>query len=221
MRILNHIRSLYRGLVPEPVRRGLRRVLAPERLYASGFFSDMEEAQKESYGLMAGSLVRELAPSSWFDAGCGTGSFLLALQMAGAGRCSGIEFHSAGLRQCKRRKVDATFGDLTQYRELDAAISVVSCMEVAEHLPDSAADTLVRSLTSGPDTIVFSAATPGQGGHDHINEQPHEYWLEKFAKHRFNPDSELTSSLRTEWTAGGVVHWYARNLFVLRRAPHV
>ncbi len=34
-------------------------------------------------------------------------------------------------------------------------------------------------------TIFWSAARPGQGGFNHVNEQEPEYWIEKFARHGY------------------------------------
>lgn len=54
------------------------------------------------------------------------------------------------------------------------------CMEVGEHLPKDSADQLIDNLCALSDTILFSAAIPGQGGIDHINEQWQSWWAEKF-----------------------------------------
>lgn len=54
--------------------------------------------------------------------------------------------------------------------ELHRRFDLVLCLEVAEHLPASAADTLVRSLTGLGNVIAFSAAIPFQGGANHVNE---------------------------------------------------
>lgn len=51
---------------------------------------------------------------------------------------------------------------------------------MAEHLPDAAADEFVRTLVNHADLVLFSAAVPGQGGENHINEQDYEYWRRKF-----------------------------------------
>ena len=60
---------------------------------------------------------------------------------------------------------------------------LVICTEVAEHIDARYADRLVALLAAvTTHYLIFSAATPGQGGHDHINEQPIEYWLERFAR---------------------------------------
>jgi hypothetical protein len=45
------------------------------------------------------------------------------------------------------------------------------CLEVAEHLPAAAGDSLVRRLASVGARILFSAAIPGQGGRNHVNEK--------------------------------------------------
>ena len=70
---------------------------------------------------------------------------------------------------------------------LEQRYDLAMSLEVAEHLPEEAADTLVDSLCKVADVIIFSAAHPGQGGDHHINEQPVEYWEEKFAHHGYVP----------------------------------
>ena len=61
-------------------------------------------------------------------------------------------------------------------RRFDGAIYI----EVAEHLPESSAQTLIESICSHTDFVFFSAAAPGQHGDNHINCQPPSYWQEKF-----------------------------------------
>jgi len=62
---------------------------------------------------------------------------------------------------------------------------LVLCLEVAEHLSPLFAGRLVDNICNHTDTVFFSAATPGQGGYNHLNEQPHSYWVEKFEKRGF------------------------------------
>jgi hypothetical protein len=57
---------------------------------------------------------------------------------------------------------------------------LVQSLEVGEHLPLSAAETLVDSLTTASDRVLFSAAVKGQGGEFHVNEQPLAFWQELF-----------------------------------------
>ena len=64
------------------------------------------------------------------------------------------------------------------------------CLEVAEHLPSAMANVLVRQLTAVAPVILFSAAIPGQGGTDHLNERFPSYWrglFEAYGYMMFDP----------------------------------
>jgi SAM-dependent methyltransferase len=208
---------MYRRLLPEPLRRKIRDRLTPASSYGFDFFQQVDELAGASYEEMARSIVETYRPRSVWDAGCGTGALLAALRDEGVPQLRGAEFHDAGLRICRRRKLDVEKVDLTRRVTIPPGTDLVICMEVAEHLPESASDTLVESLTSGPDQLLFSAAVPGQGGHHHINEQAHDYWLEKFGARGFLVDTAATDAIRARWRAAGVAPWYSNNAFVLRR----
>jgi hypothetical protein len=91
-------------------------------------------------------------------------------------------------------------------------------MEVAEHLPKSCARRFVQLLTALSPLVVFTAATPGQGGVDHVNEQPHEYWIDLFQSQGFQFDHRLSVEWRGQWEAAGVASFYHRNLMIFRQA---
>src|SRR5208337_2324554 len=100
-----------------------------------------------------------------------------------------------------------------------ASYELVICTEVAEHIPAEHADVLVRKLCKAcavGGAIVFTAAPPGQGGHDHINEQPFSYWEDKFGAEGFAVDREKTEQLKHEWLRLEHMPWYAQNVRVLR-----
>jgi 2-polyprenyl-3-methyl-5-hydroxy-6-metoxy-1,4-benzoquinol methylase len=65
---------------------------------------------------------------------------------------------------------------LIQPLDLEKEFDLVVSLEVAEHLPASAADQFVNTLVKHGKKILFSAAIPGQGGQDHLNEQWPDYW---------------------------------------------
>ena len=94
---------------------------------------------------------------------------------------------------------------------------VVMSMEVAEHLPEKSAKGYVRLLCECAPVVVFTAAPPGQGGTDHLNEQLMEYWVGLFKQHAFFSDLMLVETWRREWAASGkVVAWYTDNLMIFR-----
>lgn len=91
-------------------------------------------------------------------------------------------------------------------KKYDLAIS----MEVAEHLPESASDVFVDNICNHADTVLFSAAHPGQGGDNHINEQPIEYWVEKFEKHGYNK-IEIKKYFKND---NKIELWYRENMIL-------
>jgi hypothetical protein len=91
-------------------------------------------------------------------------------------------------------------------------------MEVAEHLKESRAAGLVEDLTKLADVILFSAAIPGQGGTDHVNEQFLSYWTALFAAR----DYVLLDLLRPRiWNQAECDWTYRQNavLFVQKQNP--
>lgn len=107
----------------------------------------------------------------------------------------------------------------TTAQTLPRSFECVLCWEVAEHLPAAAADQLVATLaqyTAANGFLLFTAATPGQGGYGHINEQPHQYWIERLLASGFLQCDH--KPLRATWAAVcGPCQWYANNLLLFQR----
>ena len=87
----------------------------------------------------------------------------------------------------------------------------MQCLEVAEHVPKDKSGALIDNLTRHGSCVMFSAAVPGQGGEQHINEQPHEFWRDLFAMRGYRLFDCLRPSLAglTE-----VESWYRYNLML-------
>jgi SAM-dependent methyltransferase len=136
-------------------------------------------------------------------------------------RVLGLERSAAGLAGCAERGVPALAFDIRSDPLPDPARGdLCLCFEVAEHLPPESAARLVELVTSIAPRTVFTAATPGQGGVGHFNEQPHDYWLGLFARQGWQPLSEVSAALSEQWRSAGVVSWLPDNLMVLeRRSP--
>ncbi len=69
--------------------------------------------------------------------------------------------------------------------DLEQRFDLVVSLEVAEHLPEEAADTFIESLVRPGDIVLFSAAIPFQGGRNRVNEQWPGYGAAKCASHGF------------------------------------
>jgi hypothetical protein len=97
---------------------------------------------------------------------------------------------------------------------LDRRFDLVNCLEVAEHLDGSRADSFVADLCALGDAVAFSAAIPGQGGTHHVNEQFQSYWIERFRSQGFVPLDCLRHQI---WGNDRVAWWYVQNLFLFVR----
>jgi hypothetical protein len=56
--------------------------------------------------------------------------------------------------------------------------------------------------------VLFSAAIPGQGGTDHINEQWQDYWRDLFLSENFHPVNIIRPAV---WGLPEVDLWYQQN----------
>src|SRR5690606_7975348 len=90
-------------------------------------------------------------------------------------------------------------------RRFDLAIS----LEVAEHLPAERAAGFVVELVALAPVVLFSAAIPGQGGVNHINEQWPAYWASLFDRMGFAPIDIFRQAI---WNDNRVAWWYKQNL---------
>jgi len=152
------------------------------------------------------------------DIGAGSGVFGAAL--AGRGRLVvACERHGFGRWLARRQGLEVAAFDLTRDppADLGGPVDVAFCLEVAEHLPAELGDRLVEFLTALAPALVFTAAHPGQGGYGHVNEQPREYWLERFAAGGMSEDHLSTRRLAAELGALRTVPWLGPNVMVLRR----
>jgi cyclopropane fatty-acyl-phospholipid synthase-like methyltransferase len=220
-------------IVPAPVRaraarmgpvRRAKLVVRPTQsdvhndIYNAEYYRDVDATTGKSAPAIARSIVRDLAPRTLLDVGCGTGAMLDALRAQSVDGL-GLEYSEAGLAYCRARKLRVAKFDLEAEQLAPPAtpFDVVLSAEVAEHLPASLADRYLDVLVGQGSTIVFTAATPGQGGTDHVNEQPHAYWIERFACRGFTLDEPLSLAWRAEWAASDVAWWYSKNLMIFRR----
>ena len=161
------------------VKRGMRwirsRYGSHDELYDARYFSGVDKHAQQSARAMAESIVADFAPARVVDVGCGTGALLAELQSLGV-EVRGLEYAEAALACCRGRGVNVTRVDLEGIVGTDVIgrCDVAVSQEVAEHLPGRVAGQLVALLCQAERAVVFGAARPGQGGTDHVNEQPLE-----------------------------------------------
>ena len=178
-------------------------------LYTSAFYNGQSAGSVSSATVMVPMFAALNQPSSVLDVGCGVGGWVAMWLDSGVDAIGvdGDYVPRDQLRVPADRFIDHDLAARWAGRRFD----LVTCLEVAEHLPTEAAGTLVGSLCRHADVIVFSAAIPGQGGTGHVNERWLSFWTELFATHGYRPYDLLRGRLwwdeRCEW-------WYRQNVIV-------
>jgi len=150
------------------------------------------------------------------DVGCGTGSWLRAALLRGIVDVQGFDGVLAPESQLAVDRGLIRTVDLTQPISCDRRFDVAICLEVAEHLEETYAGQLVRTLVGLSDQVLFSAACPGQPGQHHVNCQWPAYWQFLFNSHGFVCKDAVRWAI---WNMAAVEPWYRQNTFLATRDP--
>lgn len=159
-------------------------------------------------------LLKLFNPRTVIDIGCGTGTWLKVFEELGIEKFIGIDgdYVNKELLLISNEKYIAK--NLEYSFSIDENFDLLLCLEVAEHLSESRAESFIKNLTNISDTIIFSAALPGQGGQGHLNEQFPGYWIKIFNKLNYEAFDILRPLF---WNNSNVDWWYRQNLLVFRR----
>ncbi|HLI20222.1 MAG TPA: class I SAM-dependent methyltransferase [Stellaceae bacterium] len=145
------------------------------------------------------------------DVGCGTATWLSVFIAAGVTEVMGVDGDYVDRKMLRIPATKFRPADLNRPFALGRRFDAAMSLEVAEHLRPERAPGLVSDLTALAPVVIFSAAIPGQGGTEHINEQWPDYWANLFSEH----DYVLTDPIRPRlWDNEKVDPWYRQNMFV-------
>jgi SAM-dependent methyltransferase len=148
--------------------------------YVPGFFNYIESGATASAKVVVDVLRSALHPKSVLDVGCGRGAWLSVWKDAGT-EVLGVDGDYVERDSLLIEPGEFLAKDISRPFDLSRQFDMVQCLEVAEHVEEENGVTLVQNLAAHGNVILFSAAVPGQGGENHVNEKPLEYWREKFA----------------------------------------
>jgi hypothetical protein len=152
---------------------------------------------------------------SMADFGCGTGHYVAAFRDQGV-MATGYERSSHGRRYAAKR-----LGLTIEPFDLHAVgptapVEMAMSLEVIEHLTPELGERLLDVITRSP-RVAFSGAQVGQGGIDHINEQPLEFWRARFDARGYAFCQAETSAVREQMRAVVTTPWLATNVMLFRR----
>ncbi|MDH5527695.1 MAG: methyltransferase domain-containing protein [Nitrospirota bacterium] len=153
--------------------------------YDPDFYRYINKGAIASAQRVVESLTRHLPVRSVADFGCGQGAWLSVWKERHKATVTGLDGDYVDRNGLLIAADEFTPVDLTRPLDLGRRFDLAQCLEVAEHLPQSAAATLVHTLTRHAPMVMFSAAPPGQGGENHVNEQPYAFWRDLFAQEGF------------------------------------
>lgn len=148
--------------------------------YDEKFFQYTNQISARSADVIVPLLYRALEPQSVLDLGCGCGVWLARWSQSGVEEIVGIDGDYVRREDLAISPASFLSRDLAEPVDLGRRFDLAQSLEVAEHLPESRARSFVSDLCRHSDVVFFGAAPPGQGGENHINEQPYEYWQRLF-----------------------------------------
>ena len=183
--------------------------------YSADFYQYIDEGSHASARVVSGLLLAELKIDSLLDVGGGHGAWAAEWLAAGVKDVIAVDGSYVSQGQLAIPASSFLAHDLSTPLDLNRKFDLVQSLEVAEHLPHESADVFVQNLTRHGDVILFSAAVPHQGGEHHVNEQPPEYWRQRFARDGYSAFDWLRPRLagRSEVKA-----WYRFNSIIYAHA---
>lgn len=188
-------------------------------IYDSRFMDYAGVSSRHSAATVAALLRAALPIDSVLDVGCATGTWLAAWHAVGATDIQGIDGDYVDRERLMVAADRFCSADLSQAWVLNRRFDLVQSLEVAEHIPAERADCFVANLAAHSDgLILFSAAPPGQGGEYHVNEQPYDYWRDKFAGHGFRAFDYVRPRLASD---SSISFWYRFNSLLYVRDDRI
>ena len=182
-----------------------------KELYDDNFYVRNKKFQKALARKLTPIIARRVNPKSVIDFGTGCGYFLKSIgESCGIDDIHGLNFPVPG----SVAEIPVIEIDLAREINFDRKFDLVISLEVAEHIPEKQADIFIDNLCRHGDVILFSAATVGQGGIGHVNEQPHSYWHVKFAERGYNTFDDIRPLIKND---KNMPFWYRRNIFTYRK----
>lgn len=166
--------------------------------YSRAFYAGRAASQVPAARRLLHEVLKLLQPESVIDVGCGDGSLLSVLPEFGISDFCGLEGPWIGDDQLQVAPERVSRHDLNQTFACGRRFELAVSIEVAEHLEPGRGEEFVDDLTRLADVVLFSAAIPGQGGVNHINERWQSYWAGLFEKRGYCVIDHLRPALWTD-----------------------
>ncbi len=179
--------------------------------YNKNFFTSHQTGSKKSAQKIVPIIINLFNPKSVVDVGCGTGDWLSVFLEKDVVDVVGMDgtYVDKNLLSIPVEHFIPT--DLEQSIVTNRKFDLAMSLEVAEHLSPQRAQEFVKDLVSLAPIVLFSAAIPGQGGTNHLNEQWPTYWKNIFNQNNYIAFDIIRSQI---WGDENIEWWYAQNIII-------
>ena len=184
-------------------------------MYSAAFHKAIESDELPQAVRVADYIQTYIKPSVFYDFGCSTGLYLREIKKRlPTIESKGFEFSKDAVDAALCPDIIET--DLTVPLFFEKKANTLGiCLEVLEHIDDRYWKEVLTNLTNHSDTLIFSAALPGQGGTGHINCRPRIDWIRRFHELGWVVDADATQHLVTFMKQGVHMGWFTANAMVL------
>lgn len=185
--------------------------------YSTNFFAEQKIGAETSCRPIVTEILTLFKINSVVDVGCGLGVWLAEFARQGINDFLGIDGDYIDRQKLLIPQSHFQSANLEKLIKFDRNFDLACSLEVAEHLPESSAQSLVYALVSAAPVVLFSAAIPGQGGRNHLNEQYQSYWARLFAEHRYTAFDVIRPKI---FCNSSIKFWYRQNILVFCDPSH-
>jgi SAM-dependent methyltransferase len=155
-------------------------------------------------------------PSSVLDIGCGVGTWLRAIRdYVPDAIVVGVDHPDVPSDLLMISSEEYVAMDLSDGIDLGRTFDLAISLEFLEHVDKRYTETLINSLAKHSNTILFSAAIPGQGGTHHVNENWPAYWIDEFRKKDYICNDIIRPMI---WTDEEIPFWYRQNIMLFTKS---
>jgi hypothetical protein len=187
------------------------RVDRPRDFYDNDFFAAQVTGALESARVVAPLVCGLVQPRRVADLGCGRGAWLRAFKDSGVSFIQGFDGDYVDRDALLIPRESFLHADLAKLTKLPGKYDLALCLEVVEHLSPQSGLRIVAALTEAAPVVLFSAAIPGQGGTNHVNEQWSGYWRQRFEARSYRMLDPIRPLIRDDKR---VAWWYRQNILL-------
>lgn len=149
---------------------------------------------------------------SVLDIGCALGTWLKCWREVGIDDVTGVDGDYVTKPNIVIPESHFLHFDISQEFDLNRKFDLVQSLEVGEHISLNQSEIFIENIARHADPfILLSTAPPGQGGENHVNEQPYSFWKRRLEEKGFLCYDCIRPIIKNEKS---IQFWYRYNLFL-------